>query len=111
MSAAALVGSTASFLTSKTTTAKPLPALPARAVSISAFKANRLGPLSDGGDALDQRRQCARFPGHALDAVEVAFELVVLRLQLHIDRGDDLLVVLDQNVRTLIQFFPTAIPS
>ena len=42
MSAAAFVEEAARFLTSKSTTAKPRPALPARAASISAFRASKL---------------------------------------------------------------------
>ena len=53
MSSVALAVCLASSLTSLATTAKPLPASPARAASIVAFSASRLVCCGDRGDDLD----------------------------------------------------------
>ncbi len=60
--------------------------------------------LGDGSNGLDQRCQCAHVSGQPPDPLEIALELVGLRLQLHVDRSDNLLVVLDTNLRVLCEF-------
>ena len=78
MSAAALVESTASFLTSKATTAKPRPALPARAASISAFRASRLVCWAMEVMTLMSGVNARNLAGQSLNTLEVALELVGL---------------------------------
>ena len=60
MSSVARAVSCASSFTSPATTAKPLPASPARAASMVALQRQQVGLLGDRGDHLDDRRDLLR---------------------------------------------------
>ena len=81
---------TESFLTSMATTAKPRPALPARAASISAFKASRLVCWAMEVITLISGVEGAHLAGQPSMRSKLECISVVLLLHLHLQRGDDL---------------------
>ena len=72
-----------------------MPALPGPGRLDLGIQGQQVGLLGNRSDDLDQRRQRAHLVGQPLNALEVVPELLDLRLQLHIDGGNDLLIAFD----------------